>query len=215
MKKVYTLLALLLVLSLALSLAGCGSSGSSGAPGAPGGAVSVVGKWTANLDMGTAASSMSNETIAKAYQGVYFGFVVEFRSDGTAVRYADESTVRAAANTIYQRLPAVIAEAAGMSEQDLYDYLNQQGMTVDQYMSRIGAGTPSDLADKLLSNMPAKTASYTVEGHTVRFTADDGRTTEWTVELSQMQMKLTDISNSDGTSDSMKSLLPLVFTRVS
>ena len=223
MKKFAKLTALVLALVLVFSLAACSESGKANpAPGSNSGsntpaAPTIVGKWRTTVGFDAFLGEDAGE-MGDLFKGQSLGLFLEFTQDGKVKYDLDEDSVRTMCDTIYGKMPEMIASQMGMSVSELEDLLAQQGMSMSDVLAQAGMASSADLADTILENVGDKTsltANYTLEGDKVTITNEDSdEPSVLTITLTSDKLTVTKIENSSDMMEQMEKLLPWQFTRV-
>ena len=108
---------------------------------------SLVGKWYTTLDMDMLiemnGESVDEETLQMmemlldGFSG--FGMYLEFHADGSAKLYMDPDSATVMIEIMLENLPPVLAEAMGMTLEEMEALLAEQGMTMDDVMEQVAA----------------------------------------------------------------------------
>ena len=210
MKKLTKILALVLALTLVLSLAACGKGDS------------IVGTWKYNVDFQKAMSAASGESegfeemaeqLGDVFEGLTMVMVMDLKEDNTFTLSFDEASVKAAAegmkSKMTEALPALVASMYGMSEDELKDLLAQQGTSMDELIAQMSEEFNSDeMAEELKDATVSGTYAYADGKLTLK--AEEGEDV-MTVELKGNELKVTDLTGSDV--EDYKVLLPMTFNK--
>ena len=132
MKKMKKLLSLVMIMVLALSLAGCGSDTAS----------QLYGTWSTTFDL----SGMIESELGSDFEGFHEEFditlMMDFNEDGTFKMYADEAALTDTFNTYITSLASFGTdvmyqefEDSGYSRDEIDSMFSEQyGMGIEEYM---------------------------------------------------------------------------------
>lgn len=140
MKKMRKILSLVMIMVLALSLAGCGSNT----------AKQLYGTWAATFDL----SGMIEDELGSDFDGFHEDFditlMLDFNEDGTFRMYADEEALRDTFNTYIESL-------ASFGTNVMYEQLEGNGYTRDEIDSMVeeqyGMGVEEYMLSQLQSSV--------------------------------------------------------------
>ncbi len=132
MKKMKKILSLVMIMILALSLAGCGKSTAS----------QLYGTWAATFDL----SGMIESELGSDFDGFHENFditlMLDFNEDGTFKMYADEAALKDTFNTYIESLASFGTdlmyeelESSGYTRDEIDSLFEEQyGMGIEEYM---------------------------------------------------------------------------------
>ena len=219
MKKFTKFAALFLTLALVFSFAACSNQGKTAkAPDgkAPEAEVTIVGDWKCSIDMSKVIEQSMEDSGKDAAQ--YFDFSglkmvmnLTFKEDGTVRMSADAKKL--------------IEDIRQPMKDGLVKYIESLGMTEEDFESASGMKL-SSMIDELVNKMSTsddlameKEGKYKLEGDKL-FLIEDGEEFKdddyCTITLSADEFRITEIHGEledDDTFETMKNVLPLVFTR--
>lgn len=140
MKKMRKILSLVMIMVLALSLAGCGSNTEK----------QLYGTWAATFDL----SGMIEDELGSDFDGFHEDFditlMLDFNEDGTFRMYADEEALRDTFNTYLESL-------ASFGTNVMYEQLEGNGYTRDEVDSMVeeqyGMGVEEYMLSQLQSSV--------------------------------------------------------------
>lgn len=227
MKITKILVALMLAMCMVLSLASCGDDDSSSSkkkkssssavsetepaeidPSEVSTGDSLEGTWKYTLDVTKLLEAASEQDAQKAeiakgmFAGIsYMDLYVDLTSYGTYKSYISDELV----DKIKDNYIDTVLQAAGMSEDDFDKYLQQQGMTREQFISTSMGGAPF-----------TSTGTYRVDGNKL-YRTKDGETEDTSkydvFELNGNQLIFTELYSGEEDSMDLSSFLPMVYTR--
>lgn len=219
MKKFTKFAALFLTLALVFSFAACSNQGKTAkAPDgkAPEAKVTIVGDWKCSIDMSKAIEQSmedSGKDVAQYFDfsGLKMVMNLTFKEDGTVRMSADAKKL--------------IEDIRQPMKEGLVKYIESLGMTEEDFESASGMKL-SSMIDELVNQMASsddlameKEGKYKLEGDKL-FLIEDGEEFKdddyCTITLSADEFRITEIHGEledDDTFETMKNVLPLVFTR--
>lgn len=219
MKKFTKFAALFLTLALVFSFAACSNQGKTAkAPDgkAPEAKVTIVGDWKCTIDMSKAIEQSmedSGKDVAQYFDfsGLKMVMNATFKEDGTVRMSADAKQL--------------IEDIRQPMKEGLVKYIESLGMTEDDFEAASGMKL-SSMIDELVNQMASsddlameKEGKYKLEGDKL-FLIEDGEEFKdddyCTITLSADEFRITEIHGEledDDTFETMKNVLPLVFTR--
>lgn len=219
MKKFTKFAALFLTLALVFSFAACSNQGKTAkAPDdkAPEAKVTIVGDWKCTIDMSKAIEQSmegSGKDVAQYFDfsGLKMVMNATFKEDGTVRMSADAKQL--------------IEDIRQPMKEGLVKYIESLGMTEEDFESASGMKL-SSMIDELVNQMASsddlameKEGKYKLEGDKL-FLIEDGEEFKdddyCTITLSADEFRITEIHGEledDETFETMKNVLPLVFTR--
>lgn len=219
MKKFTKFAALFLTLALVFSFAACSNQGKTAkAPDgkAPEAKVTIVGDWKCSIDMSKAIEQSmegSGKDVAQYFDfsGLKMVINATFKEDGTVRMSADAKQL--------------IEDIRQPMKEGLVKYIESLGMTEDDFEAATGKKL-SSMIDELVNQMASsddlameKEGKYKLEGDKL-FLIEDGEEFKdddyCTITLSADEFRITEIHGEledDDTFETMKNVLPLVFTR--
>ena len=124
-----------------------------------------------------------------------------------------ESTKKIA-DRLPEILPDLIAGMSGMTREELEAQMKEANMTMDDVMEQFGGMiNAEDMVDEM--KMDEVKGTYTYEDGKLVLTPDDKdeKPETFTVEFDSKELKVTAIETEDEFGESLKKLLPLVFTK--
>ena len=219
MKKFTKFAALFLTLALVFSFAACSNQGKTAkAPDdkAPEAKVTIVGDWKCSIDMSKVIEQSmedSGKDVAQYFDfsGLKMVMNATFKEDGTVRMSADAKKL--------------IEDIRQPMKDGLVKYIESLGMTEEDFESASGMKL-SSMIDELVNKMATsddlameKEGKYKLEGDKL-FLIEDGEEFKdddyCTITLSADEFRITEIHGEledDDTFETMKNVLPLVFTR--
>lgn len=214
MKKFTKFAALFLTLALVFSFAACSNQGKTAK--APEAKVTIVGDWKCTIDMSKAIEQSmedSGKDVAQYFDfsGLKMVMNATFKEDGTVRMSADAKKL--------------IEDIRQPMKEGLVKYIESLGMTEEDFESATGKKL-SSMIDELVNQMASsddlameKEGKYKLEGDKL-FLIEDGEEFKdddyCTITLSADEFRITEIHGEledDDTFETMKNVLPLVFTR--
>lgn len=225
MKKISAILALVLVLAMVFSLTACAKT-------------SIVGAWKYTMDFNkmfevmesgdstgetkdaqqAAAEKALTDTMKKVFEGATMPIILDLKEDNTFVMSGDEAAMKETTKKIADRLPEIlpdlIAGMSGMTREEFEAKMKEANMTMDDVMEQYGGMfNAEDMVDDM--KVDEVKGTYTFEDGKLVLTPEDKdeKPSTMTVELSAKELKVTAIESEDDLGESLKKLLPLVFTK--
>lgn len=225
MKKISAILALVLVLAMVFSLTACAKT-------------SIVGAWKYTMDFNkmfevmesgdstgetkdaqqAAAEKALTDTMKKVFEGATMPIILDLKEDNTFVMSGDEAAMKETTKKIADRLPEIlpdlIAGMSGMTREEFEAQMKESNMTMDDVMEQFGGMfNAEDMVDDM--KVDEVKGTYTFEDGKLVLTPEDKdeKPSTMTVELSAKELKVTAIESEDDLGESLKKLLPLVFTK--
>jgi hypothetical protein len=218
MKTFSKLLVLVLALALVLSLTACSKQDAG-----------IVGTWKYNLDFkkfteiaGESGELDSIEELGDSFKQIFDGLnlviVLDLKSDGTYSFYWDENAARTAVDSMMSRMgevmPTVFAEIYGMSVEEISALLEANGTTMDDLVAQSLASVDTEEMVSSLSESSSK-GTYRYSDGKLYLTEEgyaENPNDYVVVELNGNELKIKEAAN-DTDLDSLKALLPMVFTK--
>lgn len=152
MKKTKRILSLIMIMVLALSLAGCGST-----------AKKLYGTWASTFDI---SSTFEADLAGSEFEGFHEDFdvtlMLDFNEDGTFKMYVDEEALTNTCNTYIESLAAFGADIMYekfMSQDDSYT----REMVDSVFEERVGMGVEEYLLSELQSSINVEEVVSSIE----------------------------------------------------
>ena len=220
MKKFVQLAALVLALTLLLSLAACKKDGASKAPD------TVVGKWSGRIDIDTlmqitaeagAAEEKSVQVVKTLVGDSGISMLLELTADGVITFALDRASVEALLDTMIENIPAHIPEITGFSIETFEAALQAKGMTMADFQASMRQQFESANLAGSLEGSTAK-GIYALEGDRI-YVGKEGKAIDKTsymvYELKDGALILKELVGDAGSGiNEMQVLLPWTFTRI-
>lgn len=220
MKKFVQLAALVLALTLLLSLAACKKDGASKAPD------TVVGKWSGRIDIDTlmqitaeagAAEEKSVQVVKTLVGDSGISMLLELTADGVITFALDRASVEALLDTMIENIPAHIPEITGVSIETFEAALQAKGMTMADFQASMRQQFESANLAGSLEGSTAK-GIYELEGDRI-YVGKEGKAIDKTsymvYELKDGALILKELVGDAGSGiNGMQVLLPWTFTRI-
>lgn len=210
MKKITKILALVLALTLVLSLAACSKG------------PSIAGSWKYTVDFQKAMEASGEaegleelgEEMAGLFDGLTMVMVLDLTEDGKYTFAFDEASVKAAAEGLVSKmkelLPGMLASMYDMSEDELKELLESQGTSIDAMLKDMeDEFDTNELVDQIKE--ATSTGTYTYEGGKLTLKGDNGEGDVLVVTLEENKLTVTEVEG-EGFDD-YKVLLPMEFVR--
>lgn len=220
MKKFVQLAALVLALTLLLSLAACKKDGASKAPD------TVVGKWSGRIDIDTlmqitaeagAAEEKSVQVVKTLVGDSGISMLLELTADGVITFALDRASVEDLLDTMIENIPAHIPELTGFSIETFEAALQAKGMTMADFQASMRQQFESANLAGSLEGSTAK-GIYELEGDRI-YVGKEGKAIDKTsymvYELKDGALILKELVGGAGLGiNGMQALLPWTFTRI-
>lgn len=230
MKKLAKLLALLLALTMMLSLAACKETDEKNAgANTTEAANSIVGSWkfTLNLDKALAVAGDTEElqgleelgdSFMEMMKELSIVMVLDLKADDTYTFQIDEDSAKEAISSMMSKMkeifPKLMADMLGMSEEDVMAQLEAAGTSVDSLMEQAIGQMDTDQMLKDMTKDSSKGTYRFADGKL--FLTEEGKVENPAdyaeVELNGNELKITKLADNESF-ESLKDLLPLVFVR--